>query len=568
MKCSAPESQATISDSALILRAYEVWGPDCVDHLVGDFAFAVWDRRERRLFCARDHMGLKPSYYYHDSRRFLLASDPLAILNVDDVPWKLNEVTLADRLVGSHGADNTATLFAGVLRLPPAHSLTVSPDGVRVRRYWTADLSREIRFPRDEQYVEAYLDHLERAVHDRLRCAYPVAALLSGGLDSPILACIAARQLKAAGRPRLTTFSMVLAKDIQWAKGDERHLIEQIHAQEDHIDGQFVESKDQSLTAGRDRAMQLYDGWPMGGSEHVFETAERAQAAGARVLMGGFGGDQLPTSDGEGDLEELLTTGRWLICWRQARARARYKGISFWRLLRGTVGNTWLSWLADRMRKQDDPAVDMLDERAVVAPEFARRIGLRERMRSSPRFASRDFRRLRERQWFSLERMEPERVAENLGASLAPFHLDYRLPMFDKRLIEYCLALPPEQHRHGWGRHLVRRAAKGILPETLRARDDKTYASPPDPFRLLVNDIPNVLAQIDLWNDSIGQYVDVDKLRKRLAEDMPRAFADGETGFPGMGATMRGFSLGQFVMWFQAEAAKREAKATRQTNAA
>jgi asparagine synthase (glutamine-hydrolysing) len=545
-----------LPDSTLILKAYLAWGEDCVDHLVGDFAFAIWDPNQHRLFCARDHMGMKPFYYYQDAHRFLLASDPLAILHVDGVPWKLNETSMADELVGSHGADETSTLFEGIKRLSPAHTLTVTRDGIRQRRYWTPDLSREIRFRRDEEYVEAYLEHMQRAVSDRLRSAYPTAALLSGGLDSPILACMAARQLKAAGRPKLTTLSWVLAKGDDWAKGCERYLVDQILAQEDHIDGQFVESHGQSGVAGNARAQELYGGWPRGGSEHIFDSAERAQAAGARVLIGGFGGDQLPTSQGDGDLEELLTSGRWLTLWKQARARATYKNGSTLRLLRGTLGNTWLSWLADRVRKpQDDPGREMLGDLAVVAPDFAERVGLSERMQSSPRFASRDFRRLRERQWYSLDRLEPQRVAENLGPTFAPFQLDYRLPMFDKRLIEYCLALPPEQHRHGWGRHLIRRAAKGILPESLRVRDDKTGASPPDPFRLLAKDGPNVLARMDLWEDSISQYVDVEKLRKRLTEDMPQAFAEGQTSFPGMGATMRGFTLGEFVMWFQAEAA-------------
>ena len=543
-----------LADGPLILRAYQTWGTDCVDHLIGDFAFALWDSREKRLFCARDHMGLKPFYYFHDSRCFLFASHPLAVLNVDSVPWRLNELAIADHLVGSYGADNTATLFDGIRRLPPAHTLTVTVDGVRPQRYWTADLSREIRCASDGEYVDAYLDHLRRAVNDRVRSAHPVAALLSGGLDSPILACIAAGQLKAAGRPKLTTFSWVLAKDDPWPKQDERHLIEQVHAQEEHIDGQFVLSEGKSPAAAHARGQQMYGGFPLGGSDHIFETAERAQAAGARVLMGGFGGDQLPTSQGEGDLEDLLTAGRWPTFWRQARARARYKGFRTWSLVRGTLGNTYLSWLADRWREPEEDSVhDMLHNRAVVASEFAERGDLPERMRASPRFMTRDLGRLRERQWYSLDRLEPERVAENLGATLVPLQLDYRLPMFDKRLIEYCLALPPEQHRHGWGRHLVRRAAKGILPEALRVRDDKRGASPPDPFRVLASDHENLIMMLDTIGavPLVNEYVDVHKLRTKIGTEWPQALAEGQTTFPGMGAVMRGFGLACFLTWFQ-----------------
>lgn len=567
LKISASQLRET-PDSLLILRAYECWEKDCVDHLVGDFAFAIWDSRKRLLFCARDHMGIRPFYYFQNSRFCLLASNPLAILEADGVPWEVDDAAIADGMVSSNGSDNTATFFAGVKRLPPAHSMTISADGVRISRYWSPDLSREIHYKRDEEYVEAYLEHLSRAVHDRIRSSHPVASLLSGGIDSPILACLAARHLKATGRPQLTSMSWVLAEGDDWPVNCERHLINEILAQENHIDGHFIESKAQSGAAAMIRARRLTGGAPLGGCAHLLESLEIAQAAGSRTLIDGFGGDQCATFQGYGDLEELARTGRWLTWLRQARAQSQYKNRSYARLLTGSFGKAQLPWLIDRLPGRTTighSADEMLDDFAVVAPELAQRIDLRQRMQNSPRFSSRRFRRLRDQQWYRLDRLEPERASEALTPLLAPFQMQLVYPMLDKRLIEFCLALPPEQHRHGWGRHLVRRAAKGVIPETLRTRDDKTGGSPPDAFRLVARDCENQLALIDQWDTAtVGKYVDIDKLRKRLTE-MSQAFANGRTRGKGTGAAMQGLKAGQFLNEFFAEAARRnsESKAAR-----
>lgn len=556
---------AELPDCALILRAYEAWGNACVDHLIGDFAFAIWDAQKRQLFCARDHMGIRPFYYFQDARCCLLASDPMAILEADGVPWEVNEVALADGLVGSNGADDSATVFAGIKRLPPAHTLTIDKNGIQSRRYWTPDLSREIRFERDEEYVEAYLEHLSRAVQDRIRSSYPVASLLSGGIDSPILACLAARHLKATRRPALTSMSWVLAEGDDWPVNCERHLVNEILAHEKHIDGQFIESNSQSGAAAMVRARKLTGGFPIGGAAHLLESLERAQSANARILIDGFGGDQCATSQGYGDLEDLIHTGRWHTWLRQGHAQAKYKKTSYVRLLASSFGKGLLPSLVDRLKV--DPAAngrgnEMLNDFAVVSPDLAKRIDLRQRMQDSPRFSSRRFRRVRDQQWYKLSRLEPQRASESLTPLLAPFRMKMVYPMLDKRLIEFCLALPPEQHRNGWGRHLVRRAGKGIIPETLRIRDDKTGGSPPDAFRLVANDCDNQLALIDEWDaDAVGKYVDIDKLRRRLTE-MSQALAHGRTRGKGTGAAMQGLKLGQFLNGFFAEAAKRKPETT------
>src|SRR5881296_79829 len=126
-----------ISDGQLILRAYERWGERCPDRLLGDFAFAVWDRREQVLFCARDHFGVKPFYYYRADRLFAFASEIKALLCLPEAPRRLNEVRVADYLDGGLLlGDKAGTFYQDILRLPPGHSLTIGPDRVQLRAYW------------------------------------------------------------------------------------------------------------------------------------------------------------------------------------------------------------------------------------------------------------------------------------------------------------------------------------------------------------------------------------------------------------------------------------------------
>jgi len=182
------------TDDELILHAYEAWGEDCVKHLIGDFAFAIWDDRKQRLFCARDHFGVKPFFYTHISNNFNCGST-LNDLRVDpNVSDKLNEIAVGDYLLFGVNQNLSTTIFKDIQRLPPGHSLTLSDGTIKIRRYWTPSCSDKVRFRDPASYVERFSELLSRAVKDRLRTSR-VAVSMSGGLDSTSLAAVARTQL-------------------------------------------------------------------------------------------------------------------------------------------------------------------------------------------------------------------------------------------------------------------------------------------------------------------------------------------------------------------------------------
>lgn len=181
-------------DAESILNAYEKWGDDCVKHLLGDFAFAIWDDRRKRLFCARDHFGVKPFFYTHTGNSFNFSSS----LNVLKVSTELNEIAIGDYLLFGVNQDQSTTIFKDIHRLPPGHTLTVENNQITIQRYWTPSLPPEVRFRDPETYVERFSELLDNAVADRLGTGR-VAISMSGGLDSTSLAAIASKHAEVAG---------------------------------------------------------------------------------------------------------------------------------------------------------------------------------------------------------------------------------------------------------------------------------------------------------------------------------------------------------------------------------
>ncbi|HEY3131845.1 MAG TPA: lasso peptide isopeptide bond-forming cyclase, partial [Acidobacteriota bacterium] len=195
-----------IADSELILRAYEKWGDSCPEKLLGDFAFAIWDAKKKLLFCARDHFGVKPFYYYRSDHAFIFASEIKALLSLQEVPRRLNEVRVADYLM-SMLEDKEITFYQGILRLQPAHCISVTREGAQIRSYWALDPTREIRYNSDGEYADAFREIFTEAVRCRLRSAFPVGSMLSGGLDSSSIVCVARQLLAQEGSRQLHTFS-------------------------------------------------------------------------------------------------------------------------------------------------------------------------------------------------------------------------------------------------------------------------------------------------------------------------------------------------------------------------
>jgi asparagine synthase (glutamine-hydrolysing) len=466
-----------ISDSELILAAYQRWGEDCPQRLLGDFAFVIWDFAKRELFCARDHFGVKPFHYFHQpGQRFVFATEIKAIFAFSDISRKLNEVKIADYMLASF-EDKSRTFYLDVNRLPPASTMVVSRSGIRIREYWALEPQREIRLKSDAEYAEAFRSHFVEAVNCRLRSAFPVGSMLSGGLDSSSIACVANELLAPRVHGELHTFSIVFDKA---RKSDERQYIEKVLSSRrfsshlidgdrltpfDDLDG-VLWHQDEPFYAPN---LSLTRGGWQSASEH-----------GVRVLLDGVFGDNV-VSHGWEHLRALANRWRLLTLARELRALIRISGrnVPLWRPLSRYIVNDSLkpyfpepglrAWRRFRNRRTDPSAAQC----EIFQSDYCSRTQLRRRVAGAARHGRR-LRSSRQSHSESLGCGMVQTALEVYSRGCGEFGVETRFPFLDKRLVEYCVAIPGEQKvSQGYTRAVVRRALQGYLPEAIRLRPDK-----------------------------------------------------------------------------------------------
>ena len=182
------------SDTEVIVHLYEEYGAEMVRHLHGMFAFAIWDRRRRRLFCARDRVGKKPLFWARRGNRFWFASELRALLQDPELDLEINPEAVAAYLT-YHYIPHPLSIFKGIHKLPPACTLTVSEDDHRVDRYWSLDYSRKLTQVPIGELEERLWAGIREATRIRLMSEVPLGAFLSGGVDSSAVVAAMAQQM-------------------------------------------------------------------------------------------------------------------------------------------------------------------------------------------------------------------------------------------------------------------------------------------------------------------------------------------------------------------------------------
>lgn len=217
----------TNSDTEVLLHMYLEYGEKCLSHLDGMFAFAVWDKRERTLFIARDRLGIKPLYYRINDGTIIFASEIKALLALDKTPPRIDRQALHDYLTFRYTIA-PHTMFDGIVKLPPAHSLLFSEKGVTIEQYWAADY-RKTEVMTDDEWIVSLKRRVAEAVRSHLVSDVPVGVLLSGGLDSSIMAAVMQAELSNP----IKTFSVAFAEGGLY---DERPFARKVarHLRTDH----------------------------------------------------------------------------------------------------------------------------------------------------------------------------------------------------------------------------------------------------------------------------------------------------------------------------------------------
>lgn len=467
----------SISDRRLLLGAYDRWGERCPKHLVGAFAFAIWDGRERRLVCARDHLGLKPFYYFRSSELFAFASEIKALLALPQVPRRINDVRVADYLM-MVAEDKEITFYQDILRLPPAHTLTVSAEDIRLNKYWSLDPNRELDLGSDEAYAERYRELFADAVRARLRGTDSVGTFLSGGLDSSSVTCMAHALAGPSESDPLHTFSLVFDEVPQ---SDERPYIE-VLAGRDGIRPHFVRGDQLNPLDNLDQMLECLDE-PFF-TPNLFLHWGLLKAVGLQdvdVVLDGLLGDSV-ISHGTRYVTELAATGQWVQMAREIQAAARHQdrpGRAAWRVFRRFVLSPLVFEPLRRNRHTFRGGLPAHLGPHFINSDFARQVHWNRRAQKIGHALPRTPLRAREEHYEELASGMLPGALEIARKAARAFGIDVRFPFADRRLMEYCLAVPPRQKcQDGWTRVIARRGLAGVLPEKIRTRYGKANLHP------------------------------------------------------------------------------------------
>lgn len=508
---------AGLCDSELLLAAWRHWGEDCARHLLGDFAFAIWDRAKGTLLLGRDHMGQRIVFYHLGDGFLAFATELGGLFAAEGVPRRLNEDELARRMLMSTERVEGDLIYADIHVLCGGTTLRLAPDGIAaVDRYWQPHAAPEHLGRDDAYYIQAYRATIEEAVACRLRrLVDPPSMLFSGGFDSGTIAALAGPLVAARGW-KLTCLASVLPEHD--TRRNARPAVEAFRGWPGldlHFYVRGEETTYDDLEATFDRTFR-----PRPPSIVRRRIGEMARAAGSRLILDGHGGDYTVNAYDQAMLGAILRRGEVGRFAREFRARMRFTG---WSALRVFGRDVLSAFVPDRIRGPWRWAVNGFVpawRRRGVKPEFAldafaRGTVDRRRLRDGYRPGA----RWRERWTEMCRNVSSDGIGSNYGATTPD--LELTRPFHDKRIVELALALPERLlFRDGRERWLARTAFADILPPSLVRRMPGNDREQPDMISMNSEAAPAMIAALGKLGDdeAVSRYIDVAALDAMVRE--------------------------------------------------
>ncbi|MGH9409295.1 MAG: asparagine synthase-related protein [Vicinamibacterales bacterium] len=489
------EVAATASDADLILHAYRFWGDDCILHLLGDFTFAVWDAQTRRLFCARDHLGVKP-FYYADRGGTIVFSNALDSVRAHPaVSRDLHEPAIADFLLFGGNQDCATTSFRDIRRLPPASWIAWSAERIHQRRYWTLPVDEPLVFRHASDYTDRFMELLRDAVADRLP-AGTLAVLMSGGIDSTALAATAVQLLRRRGiGGTVHAMTSVYDRLIPDDEGPYARLVADHLGIPIHFDVRDDEISIADWDRVTVRTPEPVDNPPAFAAALGFLNR---MSAHARVFFYGEGPDNALRYEWRAYLSYVIGRGRLGSLIRAIAGDLRmHPRILFWSSIRGIAGarheqhqwrRTFPSWLNE---------------------DFALKTDARARWDTFERPAS-SAHPLRPQGYASFAAARWQPLFEDCDRQGAIAGVEFRHPFVDVRLLQYMLALPSVP----WCRNklVLRRAMRGVLPDAVLRRKKTPVRASADLVRIDMGGFPRPARA-----SGLEKYVKIEHLPTRPA---------------------------------------------------
>ena len=462
------------TDAELVLRSYQCWQEQCPKRMIGDFAFAIWDARSQRLFCARDHMGVRPFYYHRSARLVAFATEIAGLLALDMIPQQLNESRLADYLVDElDREDQQSTFYRDITRLPPGHYLIASGDRFALHDYWELQPPSPLKLASFEEYGQAFREVFVEAVRCRLPSVHRVASTLSGGIDSSSVVCTVRELLAPELNEPLHTVSLV--------DGDESRCGETPYIKEVLQSGRIVPHivrSDEILPhcARLRRALSSsQEPFDMAGYFSNFYAFAAARQSGARVLLDGLDGDLIIPHNHY--VASLIRSRDWKTATAELAYFSQF-GQTRWRsLLHNGLAPMLPNAYSLLMRFAHGGTTSW--HRGVIQSDFAARTRVAERCemrRSRLRKAGQDIGELHALSFTSGLLSFALEILNRMGAAEG---IETRHPFADRRVIDFFLSLPLDRKVYTpFPKMVIRAGMQGVLPEKVRWRQQFSHPGP------------------------------------------------------------------------------------------
>lgn len=517
-----------VTDASIILMAYQKWGKDCAEKLIGEFAFAIWDEKEQSLFCAKDALGIRPLYYHIGPEFIIVSTEIRGIFASGLVQKKPNKLMLAVHL-SAFKAEQELTVYEDILSLRGAHWLFSKDNDIRIQRYWSANIKPELKLKDNREYEEAFSEKLQIAVRRRLRVAGKVGSLMSGGLDSTAITGIALKQ-NLLEKP-LNIQSWAYSPNVKQDQPDDRPYVEEFlklhnsgnynHSYIHGLDGYFSYLPDfQALCDQPYLDMEL---------PARFKSYEQFHKEDVRVILSGTGGDQFATYKAYEYPFHLFTQVRMLKLfktlkrikkldnktWKKTIARhllypyrAVQAGLEPWGKGHAHAGRNFLTRRVGKLFIHPE----LLEETSFEA--FVQHHPATEGLPSALDNP------LKNGLLMNLNYGGMEIGFNQRYHLTQAYRMQYTYPLLDREVVEFLLSLPVDQfHQDGLGRSMIRRSMGDFVPEKISLKQEK-IGSAPFIKEVRERSLPWVFEQLEHWknNPLIVQTVDLPLFKKHLIE--------------------------------------------------
>jgi asparagine synthase (glutamine-hydrolysing) len=447
------------SDTEVILHLYEERGPDCLEDLLGMFAFALWDSPRKRLFVARDRLGIKPLYYYLDDKRFVFASEAKAILEDKSIDRQPYYPAISDYLRYMYTIDDS-TFFKGIKKLLPGYYLVLEDGHFSIRQYW------DLKFNEDEEkseeyYVDKFLDLLKDSLRIHLRSDVPLGSHLSGGLDTSCLVGLASQMLPHT----LKTFSGAYNEPGPYNEREYINIVAD-KFQTEHYE--IIPSASDYAEALNKIIWQLDEpsvGSAVIGQYYVCKLASEH----VKVILGGQGGDEL-----FGGYYRYIPS--YLKNYLRRFFAGKVNPIEISKTLVNLVKHIGIIGLNNTYQK----AKRRKGILEITTDKFNDEIGIVEKSPNIHNIAmdsiADSFNKM---QYWDIKNYLPALLHIEDRTSMA-VSIESRVPFLDHRIVEFSATIPPYLKMKGLVlKYIEREAGKRFLPPEVVNRKDKGIFSPP-----------------------------------------------------------------------------------------